>query len=146
MHPLRDGPGDQLRLVVPALAMAVAMQRNRYDYVNALLSPLPENHFRQSIAEPIRERNHLLVLQQEDYFRKSTIVNRKAARLIERIEVGSAQPAKRLVQRRIHWSRRRHIPAGRSGHRPAAAGAYGINDPLKLVETRSAHRDSADGG
>ena len=68
--------GDEGGLIVAALALAVAMQRDGHDHVGFKHRAAEDGHFREHVGEQFTERLDIFKLQEEDGLDHGAIVER----------------------------------------------------------------------
>lgn len=87
--------GDEVRLVVPALTLAVGMQRDGDNGVERGCCDGAEG-LREPGGEPVAEARYLLVFEEENGGGQRAAVTREAAGEIKGIEIRAAKAAARL--------------------------------------------------
>ncbi len=75
--------GDEGGLVVAALALAAAMQRDGHDYVGFKRRAAEDSHFREHAGEQFAERLDIFKLQEEDGLNHGAIVERPGSDAVE---------------------------------------------------------------
>ena len=133
-QPFCQRAGDQLGLVVAALAEAVRMQRHRDDEIDLPGCGVAFHHLGQPSRKPLAQPLHAFVLQQHDGAGERVIVNSEAARPLK------ARRTQRGTTGTAAGSRRR--PDRETNGRPQL-WHIGCRNRLEAVEASPANRNAA---
>ena len=126
---LRKGLGNEGRLIVSALSLALTVERNRDDDIACEPVVLATYDFSKLLRKPGAQRLDLLKLQQKDCPDERSLINREAACAIEAVCLVLTSGAEELFFFQLQ-----------PGKRASTKVASGCGDPFERSEAFRANR------
>jgi len=130
---LRQGLGEEGRLVVPTLALPCVVQRDRHHNVGRQVISRVSHYASQLFRKPCPERAYLFKFQEQNRTHERVFVDRKASGAVKRVRFVQASRAENLLRSSF----------GETRQRPSASFTYDCWQTFKRGKAIFAYGNAA---